>query len=190
MRVIGGSAKGRKLKTLRGLLVRPTPAIVREAIFNILGDSVCGASFLDIFAGTGGVGTEALSRGAKFVLFVERESRACSAIMENLAICGFGSGYDIVCKDAACALKYMARRSMIFDIAFLDPPYEGEAAHSTMAQLELAGLLKPESIIIVQHSVRRPLEKDYGDFSLVSSRKFGDTALSVYKRSRLGSVLT
>lgn len=183
MKVIAGLAKGRRLKSLRGLLVRPTPAILREAIFNIIGDSICGSSFLDLFAGTGGVGIEAISRGASFVLFVEKEGRACSAIKENLRLCGFQSGYQIICRDAKLALRYIVKKSMSFDIAFLDPPYGTDLAHQTMAQPELARALKLESLILVQHSLKKSLENKYGEFALVIVKKFGDTALSVYSRA-------
>src|SRR5947209_3515989 len=126
MRVIAGEYKGRRLKTLDGLNVRPTSDKLRETVFNIINQRVQGKRFLDLCAGSGAVGIEALSRGATEVTFVEQSRRAHQIISENLQTCGIRTGVHVVNRDALTALKYFASQSVSFDIVYFDPPYESE----------------------------------------------------------------
>src|SRR5438046_7649966 len=125
MRVIGGIHRGRRLRAVRGLAVRPTSDRLRETLFNILAPRIGGSRFLDICAGSGAVGIEALSRGATEVTFIERSRQACVAIEANLASLGITRS-TIIKHDAAASLKKLARESAQFDLVFFDPPYASE----------------------------------------------------------------
>src|SRR5262245_47920820 len=126
MRVIAGIHKGRRLKTLEGMHVRPTSDRMRETVFNILAPRIEDARFADVCAGSGAVGIEALSRGASRVSFVEHSRKAAAIISENLRHCGIRKDYQFVFRDAFAAMKYFAKESQQFDIIYFDPPYDSE----------------------------------------------------------------
>src|SRR6266849_5657508 len=145
MRVVGGKYRSRALKSLRGLALRPTSDRLRETLFNILGPTIEGAVFVDVYAGTGAVGIEALSRGAREVIFIEKHAAAASLIRKNLQALGIATGADILATDAIRGMEWLAARRMRAHLVFLDPPYaqanEYERAKRTalperMAQLE------------------------------------------------------
>ncbi|MGH9390962.1 MAG: 16S rRNA (guanine(966)-N(2))-methyltransferase RsmD, partial [Vicinamibacteria bacterium] len=123
MRIIAGEAKGRNLAALRGLRTRPTAARVREALFDLLGDRIRGASMIDLFAGTGGVGIEALSRGARRVVFVEKDAGALRVLRKNIDLCRFSERAELLAGDVRSALRKLSRASEPFDFLFVDPPY-------------------------------------------------------------------
>jgi len=149
VRVTGGEARGRPLKRLRGLRIRPTSDRVREALFDILGQRVEGASFLDAFAGTGAVGIEALSRGARQAVFLERDKRAIRLIRENLNIADWARSSEVIEGEAETSLERLARGPARFSIIFLDPPYDGVAPGLL---LEPAGrVLSPRGILVLEH---------------------------------------
>lgn len=175
MRVIAGRFRSRRLKSVPGLSVRPTPDRLRESLFSILAPRLAGAVFLDAYAGSGAVGIEALSRGAKHVIFIERHASALAAIRENLSSLGIGAEATVVRGSAAVLLpNYPA------GIAFLDPPYDqtGEYAASLTA---LAGTVCV--LVIAQHSSRLVLDERYGDLSKSRLLKQGDNALTFYERA-------
>src|SRR5689334_11571765 len=126
MRVIAGIYKGRRLKTLEGSALRPTSDRMRETLFNILAPRIEGARLLDLCAGSGAIGIEALSRGAAHVTFVEASRKAASVISENLRHCGIRENYRFIARDALAALKYAARDNQQFDIIYFDPPYDSD----------------------------------------------------------------
>ena len=126
MRVIAGIYKGRRLKTLEGLSVRPTSDRLRETLFNILAPRIEGASFADVCAGSGAIGIEALSRGARHVTFIESSLKAARIISENLRSCGIREGYRVINRDVLRALKNLASEKAEFDIIYFDPPYNSE----------------------------------------------------------------
>src|ERR671925_144199 len=128
VRVIAGSAKGRRLATSPTLALRPTADRVREALFNILGVRIEGAAILDLFAGSGAVGLEALSRGARQAMFVEVHEPACRLIEKNLWLCGLYAQATVWCDDAPKVLTVLKRRGRTFDLIFLDPPYRSTLA--------------------------------------------------------------
>ena len=175
MRVIAGEFRSRKLKTLPGLDVRPTPDRLREALFSILAPRLEGAVFLDAYAGTGAVGIEALSRGARFAVFLERSRAAVNIIHENLAALGLEMRAKVVAGPVLAALPHQQAH-----IAFLDPPYEMQREYA--AALDLLGE-KPPDLAVVQHSVRFQLAEKHGCLACVRYLKQGDNALSFFERT-------
>jgi len=154
MRVIAGAFKGRRLNVPTWDGLRPTADKLRETLFNVLAPRLEGARVLDGYAGTGAVGVEALSRGAADVVFVERSRRAAALIASNLAVCGVERGYTIHCGDVAPVLRRMPEGAA-FDLVFLDPPYEADAAMVTEALEASAGRLAPGGVLVLERATRR-----------------------------------
>ena len=182
MRVVGGIAKGRRLKALKGLNIRPTSDKVKESIFNILGDKIIDAIFLDLCAGTGGIGIEALSRGAKETLFVENNQRAVKLIKENLSLCKLENNSKVVCDDAVRFLEDSDKR---FDIIFFDPPYKSDLFEKAMIVFDRKELLNNNGILIIEHNSKTTLPEETNSLILLKKYKYGDTTLSLYKKRGL-----
>jgi 16S rRNA (guanine966-N2)-methyltransferase len=184
MRIIGGEAKSRRLHALKGRSVRPTLGRVRQTLFDMLGRRVAGARFLDLFAGSGAVGIEAISRGAARAVFVESDRRAVSRIRDNLAETGLGEKSRVMATSVATALARLANERERFDVVFLDPPYQRErAVESTLTQLgEPGGLLADDGMVIVQCSCRYEPKERAGGLLRGRSRVIGETALWFYGR--------
>ena len=177
LRVLGGSARGMPLSEPRGARLRPTSGLVREAIFNILGDLVSGARVLDLFAGTGALGIEALSRGAAAAVFVEGDPACCQAILQSTARAGFGDHAKVVRGRLPAALRDLPGS---FNLILLDPPYDSEAGAETLAAL--AALLSESGLVVYEHRSRyNPPERPAG-LSLQERRVYGDSALALYVR--------
>jgi len=181
MRVIGGIHRGRRLRTVGGLAVRPTSDRLRETLFNILAPKIVGSRFLDICAGSGAVGIEALSRGAAAVTFVDLSRNACRIIEANLEVLGAQSSTTIVNRDAASALRRLEKESARFDIVFFDPPYSSEVYSQVLKQLGLGGVLEDGVIVIVEHRAKTPPEPVYGKLRIFREVKQGDSALAFYE---------
>ncbi len=176
MRVIAGEFRSRRLKSLPGLNTRPTPDRLRETLFNVLASSVSDGVFMDIYAGTGAVGIEALSRGARRAIFVEKNRAAVEVIRENLAALGLESRAEVFTGKAATVLE-RARA----DIAFLDPPYAMHKEYeSSMTALDHA----ETALVIVQHSSRFTSQEQYGRLRRYRVIKQGDNSLSFYGHAR------
>ena len=173
MRVIAGTARGRPLVAPRGMATRPISDRVKETLFAILADRVLDARVLDLYAGSGAVGIEALSRGAAHCVFVEQDRRALAAIRENLERAGVGEGGSVHGQDV---LAYLASPSSDqFSLAILDPPY---AERAILAPLErLAGRLAPGAVVVVKHHWRTPIPIPRG-LTAWRERRFGETALT------------
>jgi 16S rRNA (guanine966-N2)-methyltransferase len=196
MRLTGGSDRGRRLKAPRGLRTRPTAAKIREAIFNILGPPPDGA-VLDLFAGTGALGLEALSRGAHKVVFVERDRHALAVLRENLRDLGAESRSQVIAADVCTGIRRLAAgKSMSvpvpgadrsvenrFSWVFMDPPYATEAA-DVLAELSEKDLLAGCAVIIVEHDRRHRPASSIGGLFLTDRREYGDTELSFYRSGR------
>lgn len=182
MRIIAGTYRGLRLRTLRGGNLRPTTDQLRETLFDVLGLRVQGAAFLDAYAGTGAVGLEALSRGVRDVVFIEHHRAASQLIRQNLAALKIDSGYTILTCPVITGLERLERDGERFDIVFLDPPYEEiREYHHTLRQLARGSLLRPESIVIAEHSRHIELEENY--LALLRTRllRHGDAQLGFYR---------
>lgn len=190
MRVIGGKFRSRVLQSPRGLATRPTSDRLRETLFNVLAPRIEGARFVDLYAGSGAVGIEALSRGAQFCWFAEKAPAAVTAIRANVAALKLQGGYAIEDRSAGRLLQGMVKNLHVADIVFLDPPYEAvedySATLSFLAQNQ-ATLLAEGAVVIAEHSRKKPLSESYG--SLIRTRVLdqGDAALSFYSLSSLSS---
>ena len=173
MRVIAGEYRSRRLKSLPGDATRPTSDRLRETIFDILQTRIEGAVFVDAYAGTGAVGIEALSRGARHAFFLEKNRMALDAIRENLALLQAERRATVYAGAALVTLE----RCRAADIVFLDPPYDLEGEYQ--AALDLLGA-NPPALAIVQHAVRLKLSDEYGGLARTRVVKQGDNALSFY----------
>ena len=179
MRVIAGRAKGHTIKSLRGSGIRPTSDLVRGAIFSML-ESVATdwSRVLDLYAGTGALGIEALSRGAERADFVEQKPRCCSLIKENLRNTGFSSQGTVYCMSASKALSILDAR---YGILFMDPPYADASLAKSAERLATSHLVGEESTLVIEHSRRVFLDGRYGDFCQIKTLRHGDSHVSVYQ---------
>jgi 16S rRNA (guanine(966)-N(2))-methyltransferase RsmD len=182
VRILAGALKGRRLVTPRGDTTRPTADQVRIALMDTLTPRLPGARLLDLFAGAGGVGLEALSRGAEAATFVERDARAVAALRANVAALGVGARVEILRADVDRALARLARDGARFDLVFLDPPYESGLTGATLAALTGAGLVAPGGLVVAQHFTKRPPAAVAG-LRVVRTRRFGETTLTFLEPS-------
>lgn len=184
MRLTGGQERGRRLSAPKGRTTRPTAARVREAIFNILGPTP-ELPALDLYAGTGALGIEALSRGAPRAVFVERDGRALSALHRNLKELGLGSRAAVLPVPVLAALRKLAGEGARFGWVFLDPPYAADDVGDVLSSLSEGDLLSPQAMVMVEHDKRRGMPGVAGTLTLTDQRRYGDTALSFYRATGL-----
>ena len=178
MRIIAGASKGRKLATPKSQSIRPTSDRVKESLFNILGSEVEGKVVLDLFAGTGNLGIEALSRGAKRVIFVEKGRQAVRLIQTNFNQFGLADRSEILPKDANRAIGILKQRGECFDLIFMDPPYEKGLIQRTLMKLSTHPIYHGDSILVIEHNRREPLPGILEGWHLIRQQKIGDTLLS------------
>jgi 16S rRNA (guanine966-N2)-methyltransferase len=178
MRIISGSSKGKKLFTPKQTSLRPTSDRVKESLFNILGEEISGKAVLDLFAGTGNLGIEALSRGARRVTFVENTREAYRLIERNLLSCQMGDRSEILLKEVDRGLRLLHAKGECFDLIFMDPPYEKGLIRKTMEILGTMKIYHEDSILVIEHNRREPLPDLSGSWSLIRQRKIGDTMIS------------
>lgn len=178
MRVITGTARGRKLQTPAGLDTRPTTDKVKEAICSALQFDFPGATVLDLFAGSGQMAIEALSRGARKATFIDRDKRAIACIRQNVKDCGFSDCAEILQSDA---VGFLQRCSGGFDIAFLDPPYRHEMLPQILPLL--AEKMQKNGIIVCEHEPECILPQIILDFDLQKQKKYGKIIVSVYRHA-------
>jgi 16S rRNA (guanine966-N2)-methyltransferase len=182
MRIIAGRFRSRRLKASIPNVTRPTSDRLRETLFNILGPCVIESVFLDAYAGTGGVGIEAISRGASRVFFVDRASKASAAIRASLESLDVTAGYRVLQMELGRALDVLDREGVRFDIVFLDPPYlRSDLYVRDLEQLATRGLVKSGSSIVAEHSRKLTLPPAVGRLRRVQTRQQGDSALSFYR---------
>jgi 16S rRNA (guanine966-N2)-methyltransferase len=181
MRVISGQAKGRRLKTPKGREVRPTADRVKEALFNILPRDLTGRRVLDLFAGTGNLSMEALSRGAAESVLVEISRDAAKLIEENLRSLGFTARSRVLTASVFKTVRRLARGGESFDLIFLDPPYEQGLVGETLKTIAKEPLLGENGVMVAEHSVREKVEERYGALVLTDRRRYGDTELSFFQ---------
>ena len=180
MRIISGEARGRHLRAPRGAATRPTADRVREALFNILGDAT-GLAVLDLFAGTGALALEALSRGAAQAVLVDSAEGAVRVIQENAATLGYQDRARVLRLDVLRALRLLEKQGARFDLVFVDPPYQGTAAAATLAALGGGSLLAPGALVVVEHDNRNRPGEQHGALCLTQRRKYGQTEVSFYE---------
>ncbi|MGH7207752.1 MAG: 16S rRNA (guanine(966)-N(2))-methyltransferase RsmD [Nitrospiraceae bacterium] len=180
MRVIAGLQKGRRLAGPKGAGLRPTADRVKEALFAILGPRVEGARFLDLYAGTGAIGIEALSRGARWVTFVESNPTALRVLRANLERCGLGGSADIQACRAGVFFRRVEAGDDPYEIVFADPPYHTGTGATLLPSLDQAAIITTESTVILERFTKLPLPSQVGRLTLVREYGYGDTTLSVF----------
>jgi 16S rRNA (guanine966-N2)-methyltransferase len=188
MRVIAGQYRSRPLRSLRGMDIRPTADRLRETLFNVLAagapEALAGSVWLDLFAGTGAVGIEALSRGAHAVYFVESSARAAAVIRDNLRALGIGEGYEIHERDVQRTLRLLDSQAVAPDYIFLDPPYRmRESYDETLGFLSQSRLLRPATLVIAEHEKKFDPGERFGALERFRLLLQGDAALSFYRRA-------
>jgi len=184
MRVIAGEYRSRSLTAPPGQSTRPTSDRLRETLFNVLAPHLEGAVFLDLYAGSGAVGIEALSRGAKEAIFVDQAAPAQKAIRANLSALQIRSHYALEARTAAAVVGRLAGQGSAVDIVFLDPPYDRVDEYEKVLTLlggECAPLLAPEAIVVAEHAKRQSLAERYGKLACYRTLVQGDAALSFYR---------
>ena len=180
MRVIAGKAKGHRLKVPKGTVTRPATDLVRGAIFSILETTTSNwLRVLDLFAGSGALGIEALSRGAGRVDFVEQEPRCCSIIRQNLEKTKLAAQAHIYCCSVAKAISFLEEE---YSIILMDPPYSDSSIGSLVRQLATSKLVGTESIVVVTHSPHLPLNSTYATLHMLKERRHGDSCIKVYQK--------
>ncbi len=178
MRIIAGKYRGRKLKSPPSTQTRPTSDRLRETLFNVIAPRIAGARFLDLCAGTGAVGIEALSRGAAHATFVDQSRKMCSLIKANLAsLMADENEFEILARDA---FKFVAQETGAFDVLYFDPPYAADYNPVLTHIGEADGCLRKDGILIVEHHKKKDLLTEYGRLRRYRVLKQGDTVLSFY----------
>lgn len=179
MRVITGKAKGVALKTPDGMLTRPTADRVKEALFSVINFDVPDAAVLDLFGGTGQLGIEALSRGAKSAVFVDHQAKACELIKENLRRTKFEKEGRVVRSDY---LEYLKRTKELFDIIFLDPPYAEVFLENALKCITEIDILRSGGIIVTERPVGKELDYEFPGFTRSRDYKYGKTLIAIYRK--------
>jgi 16S rRNA (guanine966-N2)-methyltransferase len=189
LRVIAGSAKGRRLLSPQGSRIRPTSDRVKEAVFSIItaaAGTFPACSVLDIFAGTGNLGIEALSRGAERAVFIDNHRDSVALVKKNLQLTGFLDRGTVIFRDAIAALKTLEDAGNKFGLVFIDPPYYKDLQEKVLKFLSASHLLDNESLVFVEHSSKESIAKNFGPLQEFDERIYGDTAVSFYTLSDRG----
>ncbi len=180
MKIIAGTAKGRWIITPKTKALRPTLARVKESTFNIIGDKIINATILDLYAGSGSMGIEALSRGAKMAIFIERHYPQVKAIRESLNKFGFEEAGNVYSHNVFYAIKHLLKRQMIFDIIYLAPPFLKEMIMPTLSLLADGKLIEDEGMIIAEHHRKELVPTQIQMLELIRQRRFGDIITSFF----------
>lgn len=182
MRIISGKWKSRKLYSTKGMKTRPTSGRVKEAIFNIISHRLSSSVILDIFAGTGSMGFEALSRGSSEVVFIEKDIGAVKVIGKNATALDCSSAVHIIKKDVFRAIGDLAESEYIFDIIFMDPPYNTNIEKDVISSILNADIMDSQGIIVVEHDYRDIMPDKIDTINRIDTRKYGNTSVSFYAR--------
>ena len=180
MRIISGELKGRRLQACKGRSVRPTSDKTREAIFDIIAPFLSGGVVLDLFAGTGGVGIEALSRGMERAVFVEKNPGVVPILKKNIIGCQLENRVEVIARSVSTGIKIIRLRNEKFKLIFLDPPYQENLVERTLEEIWEANLLSRGGIVIAEHSARESIGKYYGKLVGYDCRQYGHTLLSFF----------
>lgn len=183
MRVISGSAKGRPLKAVPGMGTRPTSDKVKEAIFSMIGPYFEGGHVLDLFAGTGGLSIEALSRGMDRAVLTDVDKKSVDTIRHNLEATGLTERAELYRNDAMRALKALMKREARFDLVFMDPPYRLKIIRELMEQLDEGAMLNPYATIVLEHDAEDVYDGPIGRLQWARRAEYGDTAVTIYKNT-------
>ena len=178
MRIIGGELKRKKLIPFRGDLTRPTADRVRESIFNICASKISDANVLDLFAGTGALGLEALSRGAASAVFIDSAPNAVKTIAKNIESCKMADRAKVIKWDILKNLNCLYGKNAIYDLIFMDPPYTENAIEPTLKNLMNSDVVKNGATIIIEHAVSKSIPENIGGYDLTDQRKYGKTLVS------------
>lgn len=181
MRIISGERRGRKLVEWEDSAIRPMRDFVRSALFNILSDFVPNSAFIDLFCGTGSVGLEALSRGARTCTFVDQSADACGIVRRNLDRLDFLSRADVVQSDAMAAIESLVRFGRRYDLAFVGPPYYQGLVPRALEALGECGLLTDDPVVAAEIHATESIAETYGSLTLVDRRRYGDNQLWFYR---------
>lgn len=181
MRVVSGICKGRPLKAVPGTGTRPTTDKVKESIFNMIGPYFDGGLVLDLFAGSGGLGIEALSRGMDKAIFVDRDFKANQTVKANLELCKFTDLAEVYKNDSERALKALVKREMTFELIFLDPPYKKQKLVDLLEEIHNNRLLSNEGYIVCEHGHDVSLPEQIANFSVKRKEVYGSMAVTIYQ---------
>lgn len=180
MRIISGQCKGRRLKAVPGKATRPTSDKMKETIFNWFGPYFSGGNCLDLYAGSGGIGLEALSRGMDFTIFVDHQKQAVETIKANLDLCKMAEHAEVYHNDSERALKAIGKRGLQFDFIFLDPPYKRQKLEKLLEFIGTHSLLKDDGCVICEYDATAVLPEKVGTLSQTKKGDYGLTRLSMY----------
>ncbi|WP_048602540.1 16S rRNA (guanine(966)-N(2))-methyltransferase RsmD [Rubeoparvulum massiliense] len=186
MRIIAGTYKGRPLESVSGRSTRPTSDKVKGAIFNMLGPYFSAEKVLDLYAGTGALGLEALSRGALHITFIDQDAKAIQTIKKNIQALGVEKSCSVYRNDAQRALLFLVQQQVQFDLVFLDPPYQKQRIESDMAILWDHKLLSPFAVIVAEHDVGTTLQTNVAGLEIWKENTYGDTVVTIYRVKKEG----
>ena len=179
--------KGRKLTGIKGRKIRPTSDRIREALFSILSQKIDNALVLDLFAGTGALGIEALSRGAAKSFFIDKSKESIQIITKNIELLSIKERTEVVLHDAGTVLSSKALLSQKFDVIFMDPPYDKGFISNMLENVGLLKIMRDDSIIIVEHSIRENDFEKFAGFDLYDKRTYGETLISFFRKKQMES---
>lgn len=183
MRVVAGERKGMPLKAIAGDTTRPTTDKIKESIFNMIGPFFDGGIAVDLFAGSGGLGIETLSRGADRALFIEKDSRAFQTLQENIKKCRYEQVSELFRADTMRAVKALLKRDIVIDYLFVDPPYHKSEYYDLVDVLVQGGKVADNAIILCEHSKEVALPESYGPFKQTRQETYGSTIITIYRHS-------
>jgi 16S rRNA (guanine966-N2)-methyltransferase len=181
LRIISGNLKGRKLFSPKGVRIRPTADRLRESIFSILSARVADSVVLDLFAGTGALGIEALSRGASFAFFIDNDKEALSIIKKNTEICGLNDRIKIAGLNIERTLIDLRRETPCVNLVFMDPPYNKNLIRPTLINLSGNRILEKEALLVIEHDILETIPEDLPGYNIEDQRRYGKTLVSFIK---------
>ena len=180
MRVIAGFYKGRRLERIQNDSIRPTSDRVKEALFSILGEKIINCRFLDLFAGSGGIGIEAMSRGAEEVIFIDSSWDSIKILKNNLKNIGLEDKAEVYNTSYTNGINKLSLRKKQFDIIYVDPPYKSNFSHNALKRIFKDNILAEYGIIILEHSIKESLEEEIVEYELFKKKTYGNTQLLFY----------
>jgi 16S rRNA (guanine966-N2)-methyltransferase len=185
VRVISGTARGKRLKAPRGINTRPITDMIKEALFNVIGDKIVAASLLDLFAGSGSVGIEALSRGAQMVIFIDNNIKSVQTIRENLRNCGFKENFELYRNDVFRAIEILQQRQIKFDYIYADPPFTVASIFNPfLIAMDKSSLLTNEGTLIIRSPRKMNLNVELSRIEEYRLDNYGESTLHYYRLNK------